>query len=374
MTFDTLLRPTLILDPVRCKTNIRKITGKAKAQGFELRPHFKTHQSHNIGEWFRDEGINKITVSSIGMAAFFAMNNWDDITVAFPVNIRQINEINELIETVKLGLVIEDPDSIDFLGKNLNGNVSIWIKIDVGTHRTGLAPDDISIIDHILDRLKEYPKLQFMGFLGHAGHTYQSHSVQEVSRIHENSLTTMHRLKKMYSATFPDLKISLGDTPGISMLDDMGDVDELRPGNFVFYDLQQTEIGSCTVDEIAIAMACPVVAVHPERNQWIIYGGGIHFAKDFLTFKDGRKCFGRYVKHEHDIWETADYTANPFLISLSQEHGVVQCDDHNFHFCKPGDIALFLPVHSCMSADCMGSYLTTKGEKIDHYREHLWPL
>src|SRR5687767_14944561 len=193
MIFDNIHQPTLLLDPHRCKANIRKITEKAKSQNFELRPHFKTHQSHKVGSWFRDEGINKITVSSVGMAAFFAMNDWDDITIAFPVNFRQIETINELTETVKLGLLVEDPDAIDFLGKNLTDDAGIWIKIDVGTHRTGIAPDDFPVIDHIIDRMKEYSKLVFKGFLGHAGHSYQSHSVQEVARIHENSLTMMSR-------------------------------------------------------------------------------------------------------------------------------------------------------------------------------------
>ncbi len=373
MNFDAIIQPTLLLDTDRCKVNIRKLTEKSAAHSFELRPHFKTHQSHQIGSWFRDEGVNKITVSSLGMASFFAMNDWDDITIAFPVNIRQIKTINDFSESVKLGLLIEDPQTVDFLGKKLAREVGLWIKIDVGTHRTGISPDDHPLIDYILDRVKEYSKFAFKGFLGHAGHTYLSHSAQEVQRITENSLTTMIRLKKKYRSSFPDLKISLGDTPGASMSIEFNGVDELRPGKFVFYDLQQVEIGSCSVDEIAIAMACPVVSVHPERNQWIIYGGGVHFAKDFLIFKDGRRCYGRYVDQEHGTWITSNTASNPFLLSLSQEHGVVQCTDQTFHLCKPGDLSLWLPVHSCMTADIMGSYLTTEGVKIDHYREHLWP-
>src|SRR3990170_7699549 len=113
MNFDLINQPTLLLDPHRCKNNIRKITEKALTQNFQLRPHFKTHQSHMVGSWFRDEGVDKITVSSVGMAAFFAMNDWNDITIAFPVNIRQIEQINNLIETVKLSLLVEDADSVD---------------------------------------------------------------------------------------------------------------------------------------------------------------------------------------------------------------------------------------------------------------------
>ena len=44
---------------------------KAKDNGLIFRPHFKTHQSIEIGEWFRESGVNKITVSSLTMANYF---------------------------------------------------------------------------------------------------------------------------------------------------------------------------------------------------------------------------------------------------------------------------------------------------------------
>lgn len=369
-----ITHPTLLLDPQRTRANIRKMIEKTSAQKIILRPHFKTHQSHIVGSWFKEEGIDKITVSSVGMAAFFAMNGWTDITIAFPFNQRQIAAVNELAENVRLGLLVEDAHIVEFLGKNVTRETGIWIKIDVGTHRTGIAPDDIAVIDHILDRLKQYSRLRFNGFLGHAGHTYQAHSLHEVERISDNSLTYLARLKQKYLGDFPGILISSGDTPSTSMLGQFPGIDEMRPGNYVFYDLQQLELGSCIADEIAVAMACPIVAVHPGRNQWIVYGGGIHFSKDHLLFKDGARCFGRYVKFEHGTWNTHDLISNPFIISLSQEHGIVQCTDQTFGWHKPGDIAVFLPVHSCLTADCMGGYFATTGEQIDHFREHLWPL
>src|SRR5258706_10742903 len=167
MNLDRITQPTLLLDPYRCKANIRKMTEKAVEHGFELRPHFKTHQSHIVGSWFREEGVSKITVSSVGMATFFAINGWDDITIAFPVNIRQIEEIKEISERIKLGLLVLDPGTVDILGKELTGDIFIWIKIDVGTHRTGIRPEDTTLIDRIFEKLSLYPQLHFAGFLGH---------------------------------------------------------------------------------------------------------------------------------------------------------------------------------------------------------------
>jgi len=118
-----------------------------------------------IGQWFREEGIDQITVSSVGMAKYFADAGWEDITIAFPVNIRQVQEIKELAARVKLGLLVLDPDTIDFLGSNLSVPVSIWMKIDVGTHRTGIRPEESSRLEMILERLTEYVHLEFKGFL-----------------------------------------------------------------------------------------------------------------------------------------------------------------------------------------------------------------
>ena len=372
MNLDYIIKPTLLLDPHRCKANIHRLIEKTRLQHVSLRPHFKTHQSRLVGKWFHEEGIDRITVTSVDMANFFAGDGWNDILIAFPVNIRQMEDIDELSAKVKLGLVVVDINTIDTLGHKLRHKAEVWIKIDVGTHRTGIAPSQTDIIDTILGKISLYKHLHFAGFLAHAGHTYQGRSVTEIQRIYDISLDHLLALKKMYIGAYPQLKLSLGDTPGSSMVSQFGPVDELRPGNFVFYDLMQEEIGACVMDDIAVAMACPVVAVHPERLQWIIYGGGIHFSKDFLLMEDGKKYFGRMVDIGTDSWITKDIKQNPYISSLSQEHGVVQCTRENFNRCQPGDLSLWLPVHSCMTADAMGEYTSTDGGKIDHYRQHVY--
>ena len=54
-----LRRPTLLLDPIKCQKNIHRMVEKASNEHLKLRPHFKTHQSAQIGEWIRAEGINQ---------------------------------------------------------------------------------------------------------------------------------------------------------------------------------------------------------------------------------------------------------------------------------------------------------------------------
>ena len=58
---------------------------------------------------------------------------------------------------------------------------------------------------------------------------------------------------------------SIGDTPAMSVVDNFDVIDEIRPGNFVFYDVMQQNIGFCYFEDIAVALAVQVVAKHPER-------------------------------------------------------------------------------------------------------------
>lgn len=110
---------------------------KARANHVRFRPHFKTHQSALIGEWFREEGVEAITVSSLGMAAYFAAHNWEDITVAFPFNLREIETLWDLGQKVHLELLVESIEVVDFLEKQYSRDLDLWIKIDAGANRTG---------------------------------------------------------------------------------------------------------------------------------------------------------------------------------------------------------------------------------------------
>ena len=352
-----ITNPTLLLDAEKCKTNIRKITLKAKKNNLIFRPHFKTHQSIEIGEWFRNEGINAITVSSVKMANYFS-THWDDILIAFPVNILEIDEINLLASKINLTLLIENLDSLVFLSENLKFNVNYNLKIDIGYNRTGIEPDNFILINELIHFNSEH--LNFTGFLGHAGHSYKCRSNKDITEVHVKSTEIIKSLKSIYKQEFPDLKVSIGDTPTCSIVSEFEGIDELRPGNLVFYDLTQNNISSNTIDEIAVCMVCPVVAIHPDRNEVVIYGGGVHFAKDFLVHKDYGTIYGIVVDQSN--W--GKEIPNCYIKSLSQEHGILHVSYEFLSKLKVGDLIHILPVHSCMTANSMGEYYTTEGERI----------
>ena len=349
----------------------------SKEANIRLRPHCKTHASLQIARWFREEaGVTSITVSSLSMARYFA-SEWDDITVAFPVNILEVDTINDLIlsrDKLQLNLLVENTEAMEFLENSISSSVGIYIKIDVGYGRTGIPVHQTDKIDGILKLLKRSKKLQFLGFLSHAGHSYYCRSKEEIYDVFQKSRDGMISLKQQYISKFPDLQLSFGDTPCCSVIDpkEFQVFDEIRPGNFVFYDLEQASIGSCEMNSIAITVACPIVAKHEDRRELTLYGGGVHFCKQGLeVIDDGahKTIYGRVVRTKGETW--GDEVKGMYIRSLSQEHGIVVVPStENFNKFRIGEVLLVLPIHSCMTADCLKhqGYLTTDLESIQRMK------
>lgn len=348
-----ITKPTLVLDEGRCKGNIEFMVTKARTHGVELRPHFKTHQSLTVGRWFKHYGVRKITVSSLEMAQYFS-EEWQDITVAFPVNIREMDTINDLAQKVCLNLLLESQETAEFLKRHLRHPVGIFVKIDVGYHRTGLSPEDRSGMESVLASFAAVDTMPFRGFLAHAGHAYGCRSRDAVVAIHEEARKHLTALKAAYLPASPGILTSLGDTPSCVLAENFEGIDEIRPGNFVFYDLMQVQIGTTTADHIALTVACPVVAVHEDRGELVIYGGGVHLSKEFLE-EEGHRVYGRIARPEGDGW--GPVLEGAYVRSLSQEHGVVVAPREFLSHCHVGDLVMVLPVHACMAASALRHYV-----------------
>ena len=356
-----IVKPTLIIDKAKALANIHRMQAKAARHGVVFRPHFKTHQAGVVGEWFRQAGVDKITVSSVNMAQYFADHGWDDILIAFPVNILEIKQINRLASRINLQLLLEDSTVASQLNELLEHPVEIYIKIDVGAHRTGIPMENDSQILGLATEISNLDKLKLKGLLAHAGQFY--HNPGGIAAIQEevsNISKQLNWLKQQIGDE--NLVLSWGDTPSCSMLETLPYFDEWRPGNFVYYDVMQYHIGACKLNDIAVAMACPVVAMHPGRNEMVIYGGAVHFSKEFIAADQNFRLYGYLVKFIENGW--SEPLSGAWLSVLSQEHGIVKLPADLAQQFKPGDVVGILPIHSCLTVDAIGFQYTTEGELV----------
>lgn len=357
-----ITRPTLVVDKDVCIRNIERMAEKTKQYNLHFRPHFKTHQSAQIGDWFRVSGVDAITVSSVRMAEYFAAHGWNDITIAFSLNILELENINRLAASINLNVLVENKEAAGILVQKAREKMGVFIKIDTGYHRTGVLSNQTGLIDNILNEINENKKLSFKGFLSHTGHTYHARSTHEIFSFHFDALLKLKMLKTRYIKEYPQLKVSLGDTPSASICGNFDGIDELRPGNFVFYDLMQLHLGVCKIEDIAVRMVCPVVAKHISRNEVVIYGGAVHFSKEFIPNTDGKPLFGRIIIRRGNDRILLD--TNNYLTRLSQEHGIIKVMQNHLKDFQVGDLVEVLPVHSCLTANLMGQLLSSDGTVI----------
>lgn len=343
--YKSVTRPTLIINEAACRKNIRRMAEKAIASGVLFRPHFKTHQSLKVAGWFREEGVEAITVSSTEMAMKFAGDGWKDITLAFPVNPREIPVLDALAAKVSLNLLVDSPEVALMLSRKMNNPAGLFIEIDTGCGRSGLKPVQEDAIAKTAGLISATRHISFRGFLTHSGETYRASDPGRVREIYAHTVSVLGDLKAVY----PDAIISIGDTPTCSIIENLGEVDEIRPGNFVFYDLMQMAIGSCSIGDIAVSVACPVAGIYPDRCEVLIYGGAVHLSKEYLGDKERHFGLAGIYGPEGQI---VPY-AGTRVVSLSQEHGIIRTDADMLSKLKHGDLLGVLPVHSCLTANLL---------------------
>ncbi|BDS06205.1 alanine racemase [Oceaniferula spumae] len=340
--------PVLEIDVFRARRNIKRMVEKAQRSGVVLRPHFKTHQSLEVAEWFCEEGVESCTVSSPTMAEFFANGGWDDILIAFPAQPGAMDIYRKLSSTVKLGLITDSPDVVNMLAEGLESEVDVWIEIDAGYARTGVAWDDQESLKRLASVVESAACLNLRGVLTHGGDTYTCRNSDEIVQSYQRCSERMLHASDILSAVINrKVDISCGDTPSCSVVEDFSSMTEIRPGNFVFYDLMQYQIGACELDDIALRLACPIAGIYPTRGEIVIHGGAVHLSKERLQEHE----YGRVLVTDSDGHQQV--LPNVVVKSLSQEHGLVSAPSNCLEGLEIGDVLHVLPVHSCLTMDCM---------------------
>jgi len=370
MNLDQLERPVLLVDKSKVLRNVDRMARKARASAVLLRPHFKTHQSADLAEWMRSLGIHKITVSSVDMAEYFGRNGWDDITIAVPVNIHQIPRINELAKAIDLNVIIDSELAAFRLREGITVPLNVWIEIDTGDHRTGISAERTDLILKVAATLSRAPALRFRGLLAHDGHSYETRGAGDILRIHESSRASLQDVKRaLEEAGYHQLSVSVGDTPSCTIVDRfLPPIDEIRPGNFVFYDVQQKSLGICRDEDIAVAIACPIISKNPEWKELVIYGGSVHVSRESLSLPSGKPFFGQIARLDEDQAAWTAPIPGAYLSALSQEHGKVAGPEDFIRRMEIGDTLIILPIHSCITASLYSEYHVLNGAVLGKFR------
>jgi D-serine deaminase-like pyridoxal phosphate-dependent protein len=355
--FAGISRPTLIVDRARVRANLRRMRAKADASGTRFRPHVKSHNSPRIAALYREVGVAAVTVASVEMARRFADAGWNDITVAFPLNVRAMFELQRLAADIQLGLLVDSPEAAAALGEIVSP-VDVWLDIDVGYGRTGVPWDDRDALVELLGAVRHSDRHRVRGVLTHAGHAYHVPDVAARAALWTEVAERMAAARDTLDAlgSSPALEISVGDTPTCSVVSSFDGADEARPGNFVLNDLQQHALRACSSGDLALVVACPVVGVYPRRGELVVQGGAVHLSRDVAPGPDGQPGHGQLAVVGQTSWDLLP-ASEAYVRGLSQEHGMIRCTREVLDQVRVGDLVFIVPAHVCLAANLIGEFV-----------------
>jgi D-serine deaminase-like pyridoxal phosphate-dependent protein len=353
--FAHLQTPAFLVDRNIVEQNCAGMLRKAVASGVAFRPHVKTHKAAEIARMQHGGALGPITVSTLAEAEFFADAGFKDITYAVPVAPEKIDRAAALAQKIDtLNLLIDSESALQALEQH-GGKFDVFLKVDCGYHRAGVDPDSPDSL-RLATAISRSPSVRFKGLLTHAGHSYDARNVDEIRRVAAEEIACLTRFRSRLSM---NLIRSAGSTPTMSVVDRFEDVDEVRPGNYVFYDAFQATIGSCTRADCAVSVLATVVGSYPARRAAIIDAGALALSKDLGPDHIDPK-FGYGV--------VCDLNLRPLpmrLVAISQEHGKLESASPP----PVGTRLRIIPNHSCLTAAMYDVYhVIENGDVVDEWR------
>ncbi|MCZ4280770.1 alanine racemase [Kiloniella laminariae] len=357
MPFEDLGTPSLLLNRDICEENCRVMQERAQGAGVRLRPHMKTAKSIEVYKMATRGGFEGITVSTLAEADFFANAGVKDILYAVgivPGKLAAAQKIQD--KGVKLSLITDNVaviTALDAEAERLGTTFPVAVEIDCGGGRGGVLPESADLLD-LARALKSSRRLSFEGVLTHAGHSYAYSSAGEIAEVAEQErLGVVSAAVRLRKAGFACPLVSAGSTPTAVFARSFEGLSEIRPGVYMFGDVDQLCIGTCKADEIAATVLTSVIGHNRSSQRLLVDAGGLALSKDIsASIFTSQSGYGLVCKLDGTIID--DF----FVEGVHQEHGLIASlsGDLCFESYPVGSRLRILPIHSCMTVAAYEHY------------------
>jgi D-serine deaminase-like pyridoxal phosphate-dependent protein len=359
MKITDIKTPAFLIDLPKLKTNVQMMTERAQKKSVILRPHVKTHKTAEIAGMQTTPEAPGITVSTLAEARFYQKSGFKDITYAFPITANKLNEAAELTASLPVfNILLDQPQTLSAVeahGREHGTKFKVFLKVDCGYHRAGVDPSTPESV-RLARQLAASDYIEFKGILTHAGHSYHCSNPAEIIEIARQERDVMVQFAdRLQENEIACDTVSVGSTPTAMHAPDWQGVTEIRPGNYVFFDKFQADIGSCRMQEVAATVLTTVAAHYPAHNQMLIDAGALALSKDLGADHLGHEIsFGAVKNHPHLR-----------IFSLAQEHGLITANDPiAFEKFPVGSLLQIIPNHSCLTAALYPKYHVVEEDQV----------
>jgi D-serine deaminase-like pyridoxal phosphate-dependent protein len=318
--------PIVVLEAVQ--QNVARMQEFANARGLDLRPHVKTHKCIEIGRLQKDAGASGITAGTVREAEVFAAAGFTDIFIAYPIWAAGSKpaRIRRLAESIRLRVGVDSTAAIDRLAETMRGTSSrleVVVEVDCGAHRSGVTPE-------LAGELAGYAAkvgLEPVGVYTYPGHGGSSREARR-SAADEQLVALETAVRSLQASGIEALVVSAGSTPTVEY-SDRPPITEIRPGEYVFNDLDNLRLGACADDQVALFLAATVVS---------------DTMPDHVIVDAGTKALGREGSPDKGYGQAVG-VGDGRLLKLNEYHGFLAVDAAE----RPavGTVLPIVPNHVC---------------------------
>jgi len=265
--------PALVLDLDAFERNLDRMMTHCRAAGLGLRPHAKTHKSVEIARRQLAAGAVGICVAKLGEAEAMGAGGIESVLITSPVvkedGIRRLMDLNDRI--ADLMVTVDNIHNAEALARAASPErggerpLKVIVDLDVGLHRTGIAPGEGAA--QLAELVSASPGLKFMGLQAYAGHLMH---VADYAERREKSLDAMKQLgdmRDMLRERSISCEILTGGGTGTWDIDpEAGVLTDLQAGSYLFMDTEYNAVhqkaGDAQAFETSLTIQTTVVSAN----------------------------------------------------------------------------------------------------------------
>lgn len=348
MTVQDLDTPALIVDLDIMERNLRRVADYCASYGLRLRPHTKTHKSPALARRQLALGAAGLTVAKVSEAEVMLGAAPRDLLVAYPVigepKLRRLAEVARIAQvTVALDSLIA-ARQLSEAAVNAGVRFGVLVEIDAGLGRVGVTSAEAPELRNAVAAL---PNLEWRGIAFYPGHIKDQNDGEKIAQV-------SRLVASLCESLAPEI-VSGGSTPLLFRSHEVEGLNEIRPGTYIFNDMNTVASGACALDDCAASILVTVVS-RAGGERMIVDGGSKTFSSDRLT--SGEAGFGRLMEAPGAVFQR-----------LNEEHGFIELSRAERLF-GIGQKTRIIPNHICVAVNLHECVYGVRGDKV----EEVWKV
>lgn len=299
-----------------------------------LRPHCKTHKTREIIRMELEAGITRHKVATLAEAEMVASCGAPDVFLAYPIvgpNRGRLAQLIRRFPQTRFSVTADNAASVEDLSRFLTAEkleVDVLLDVDVGQHRTGIAPGpEAQELYALIDRL---PGVRPAGLHLYDGHNHQESIVEREAAVQAGLQPSLKLREALEARGLPVPRLVVGGTPTFPVYARLQIPGlECSPGTLLLHDHGYGSRFSDLAGFVPAALVLTRVISRPTPTR-------VTFDLGYKAIASDPPAGKRLI-----LLDVPEYQA----VLQNEEHLVVETPAADRF--KPGDEVLAIPTHIC---------------------------